>query len=68
MDGTHRQLDGGPYSRAQRQLIEAFDAARRVQYAPGSPEMLRLAQAEAYCQEVSMLSNPRSLIPGLPER
>lgn len=46
------KADGRRYHLARQALSEAFEAARKVDYAPGSPEMARLAQAEAYCKEI----------------
>lgn len=46
------KADGRRYHSARQALSEAFEAARKVNYAPGSPEMARLAQAQAYCKEI----------------
>lgn len=46
------KADGRRYHLARQALSEAFEAARKVDYAPGSPEMARLAEAEAYCEEI----------------
>ena len=43
--------DDRRYHLARTALSEAFTAARLVQYAPNSPQMDRLAEAEVSCQE-----------------
>ena len=51
MTRSRLEADGQRRLDAQKALTEAYEAAREVRYATGSPEMGRLAQAEAYCAE-----------------
>lgn len=51
------------YVRAQDAVVAAYDAARAVRYAPDSPEMVLLAEAEAHSAQF-VNPNPAPLEPG----